>query len=366
MNILMYGTGNCSKQWSDIFEDSLVDILAYVDSDEQKKGLTFYGKKVITCAQIENYKFDYIMIASSFLEEIRKKILEETKVVEEQIVAFNDLRKIYKEFMLDYYKKKPEIVEADKELQEAIQYLKNADINKVTPFCYCFADTYVENAENIFYDHEKKLYYTLLAEKKMYLKKSMDRKKAAVYCKSIIMEQDERSPHRYLTEEFDVKAGSVIVDAGVAEGNFTLSVIDRIKKAYLFESDDEWIEALKATFEPYGNKVQIIKKILSNVDDKNCVTLDRYLSDEKIDFLKIDVEGMEKEVIEGSKNILNQENVQVAVCTYHKNNDDILIKQILEKKGYFTEYSKGYMFFFYDKEFIKHPYFRRAVIRGRK
>lgn len=47
----------------------------------------------------------------------------------------------------------------------------------------------------------------------------------------------------------------MIADIGSAEGNFSLSNIENVKKVYLFESDKEWIEALEATFRPWRDKV---------------------------------------------------------------------------------------------------------------
>lgn len=48
------------------------------------------------------------------------------------------------------------------------------------------------------------------------------KEKAETYYRYILLEQDEKSPHRYLTSEFDVSEGDVVVDVGVAEGNFLI------------------------------------------------------------------------------------------------------------------------------------------------
>src|ERR1035437_5448630 len=48
------------------------------------------------------------------------------------------------------------------------------------------------------------------------------------------MEQDPRSPHRYIGNGFNVDSGDVGVFIGASDGLFCLSLIDRLSKAYLF------------------------------------------------------------------------------------------------------------------------------------
>ena len=51
------------------------------------------------------------------------------------------------------------------------------------------------------------------------------------YTDNILGEQGKNSPHLYIRENVeDIKEGSVIVDAGVCEGNFALRYVDRAKK----------------------------------------------------------------------------------------------------------------------------------------
>lgn len=39
----------------------------------------------------------------------------------------------------------------------------------------------------------------------------------------------------YLDEDFQVEEGDVVLDVGVAEGNFSMEIIERASKIYLFE-----------------------------------------------------------------------------------------------------------------------------------
>lgn len=209
--------------------------------------------------------------------------------------------------------------------------------------------------------------YVLLDNKKLYYPRNMqiDDIKFNYYFVQII-EQHKESPHRYLNDEFNINDGDIVVDCGVAEGNFSLGIVEKVKHLYLFEADERWIEPLEATFEPWKEKVSIIKKYVSDRDDENSISLDNYFKNmEKPNFIKLDVEGYEKKVIEGSKDILQNNNIKIVACTYHYQEDYNLIKEQLEKINYKTSTNKGYMLFWgYDE--MEPPYFRRGVIRASK
>ncbi|MDR0737564.1 MAG: FkbM family methyltransferase, partial [Prevotellaceae bacterium] len=172
----------------------------------------------------------------------------------------------------------------------------------------------------------------------------------------------------YETAGFHVSESDVVVDAGVAEGNFALSVIEKVKKIYLFEMDKAWITALEATFAPWKEKVVIVNKYVSDVNEKNRITLDAFFGNEKIDFIKADIEGAEIQLLEGAKAILSRKTpLKAVLCTYHKHNDAEMLQQTLAEKGFRTEFSNGYMIFFYEMcDKFEPPYLRRGLIRAEK
>ena len=51
------------------------------------------------------------------------------------------------------------------------------------------------------------------------------------------------------------------------------------------------------------------------------VTLDSFFGSEKVDFIKMDIEGVELEAIEGAYQIIKQQSPTLAVCLYHKPED---------------------------------------------
>ena len=160
---------------------------------------------------------------------------------------------------------------------------------------------------------------------------------------------------------------SIIFDLGAAEGIFALNVIEKAKKIYIFESEKEWLLPLQKTFEPWKDKITIINKYASENDSESTIKLDAIAKDIEPNqniFLKLDVEGAEKQVLIGAKQLLNSDNqhVKAAICTYHYPQDyNNLTDLMVNDFNYNISTSKGYMCCFYggvpDSE-----YFRRTMI----
>ena len=252
--------------------------------------------------------------------------------------------------------------EVNEEQREVIEYLAK---NPVTIFPYPFHLNYSADKIEVFSDAELGMRYVIQDGKRLYFKKKWGEKRIKRAYSDLLREQDVNSPHRYLDGTFDVNAGDVIADIGAAEGNFSLSVIERVKKIYLFEYDREWAEALKATFAPWAEKVEIINKYLSSTDDDSNVRFDTfYKSHGDVNFMKIDVDGAESIVLDSCREVFKSgKPFMIALCTYHKNNDEKEFTAILKNSGFTVTPSRGYMIHYYDKK-MKAPYLRRGLIRA--
>ncbi len=129
------------------------------------------------------------------------------------------------------------------------------------------------------------------------------------------------------------------MDIGVAEGNFSLQVVDRVSRLYIIESDDGWIEALQETFRNDREKVTILKKFVTSVDGGKYATLDS-LIEEPVNFIKMDIEGNEWDALLGAERLIgSSENLRCAVCAYHGDFDEILIRDVLGKYGMETSHT---------------------------
>lgn len=186
----------------------------------------------------------------------------------------------------------------------------------------------------------------------------------AIMIRDLMMEQDTRSPHRYFSDRLHVREGDIFIDCGAAEGLITLGVIDKVKHAYLFESEKDWNNALVKTFHNENKKTAIINKYVSDCESTDNETLEKYIRryppGQRI-VIKMDIEGMEGVVL---KDILakcsDRDDLCFAVCTYHKPGDAEEFEHLFKSYGYKTEFSKGYMVFGHPREF------RKGIIRAWK
>jgi len=264
--------------------------------------------------------------------------------------------------ILSYYANLPEV--PSEELAVVLDYLKT---NPIEVFPYHFQNQYIADKIEVLDDPEKGLRYVMLDGKKLYFKKRWSKQRIQHSFNELTKEQDLQSPHRYLNEDFKIDEGEVLVDIGVAEGNFALGAVEKASRLILFETDKEWIEALNATFEPWKDKVLIVNKFVSDITNATNTTLDDFIGvDEKVTFLKIDVDGAESRLLKGSQRILSEQKpLKVAVCTYHKQNDEKDFTELLSQNGFQTSHSDGFMLFYYDKK-MQAPYLRRGLIRAIK
>lgn len=271
------------------------------------------------------------------------------------------LKKTLREKILKHFSSLPEN-EVNDEQREVLSYLEN---NPVKIFPYPFHDTYSAGKIEVIFDSEKEMRYVMQDGKRLYFKKRWGENRIKRAYSDLLREQDLNSPHRYITESFTVGKDDVVADIGAAEGNFSLSVIEKIKKVYLFEYDQEWTKALKATFAPWTEKVEIINKYVSDSDDESHIRLDTFYKNKKdLTFLKIDVDGAESIVLNSCNELFKTaESFKIALCTYHKNNDEIDFTIFLKEYGFSVTPSKGYMIHYYDKK-MKAPYLRRGLIRA--
>lgn len=258
----------------------------------------------------------------------------------------------------------------DQEIQEVIENIKEQ--NYVASYNYGFVKGHIGDLQKykkiINYDSSADMLFLDIDGKNMYFPKGYSENEVFVdYNFFDCLEQDEKSPHRYLDENFSIETGDVVIDAGTAEGGFSLEIIEKVKKLYLVECEHAWIEALEKTFEPWKEKVVIIEKMIGATNDETHLKIDSFVEEDAVNFIKMDVEGSEIDSLEGAQRILrNSTNIKCAICSYHRRNAERDIKIILEKNGFFTTTTKGYMFFKEDNDSWIDGELRRGVVRGIK
>lgn len=334
--IFIWGTGAVADWIISQYEIlEQYDIKGFIDNDIRKIGKPYKNYMVYSPEILKKEIPDKIVILSNFYFEIKKQIIKSFPYMEKIIE-----NKYYfiKEMIINRYKNSD-----DNEIKNILEYLKENDLDI---FNYEFKNQYKKLKINVEFDEKCGLFFVYHQNKKMYFARKYDTKdKVKEYYRSLLVEQDVNSPHRYLTHQFDVEEGDVVIDVGVAEGNFSLEIIEKASKVYLIETDDEWIEAIKETFKEYQEKVVIIKKFITSMSVGKYMTLDSLIN-EPINFIKMDIEGNEWDALLGAERIFEISNsLKCAICIYHHNFDEILVKDVMDRYGVSCSTTKGYMWY---------------------
>lgn len=185
-------------------------------------------------------------------------------------------------------------------------------------------------------DDKSKLLFDEIVEK---------RKKGFLDYTDIKEEGDEYFEHGFFTYSKE----EVFIDAGGYDGDtieeFVAFTQNSYKRIYSFEPDKSMAELLKAKLYKYDNKVKFYpyglysenvtlpfcndNHIYSShiVDDDTassyiqCVKLDEIVGEEKVTFIKMDIEGAEIPALHGAKNVILKNAPKLAICIYHKPKD---------------------------------------------
>lgn len=363
LKAVIWGTGQIAGQ---VLEQCGVmqryDVIGFIDNDREKQGNTFWGRPVFGPEALREKTVDIIFVFVDRYEEIIRQIRE--ILPESTNLPVENYKCFYKQSLLKRYENC-----GDEEIKAILTRIREKDLQV---FNYDFVDRYEDIKTDVEYDPHCGLYYVWHRGKKngrkLYFARHLNTsEKVERYYKSLLVEQDMQSPHRYVAEGFDVAEGDIVVDAGVAEGNFALDVIDRASKVYLIEVDEKWIEALEQTFREERDKIEIIPWYLTSMSEGQCATLDS-LIEEPVDFIKMDIEGNEWDALLGAEEtIRNSPNLRCAVCCYHADFDEILIRDVLGRYGLQCSVTPGYMWFpFPRRKSYVSTKLCRGIVRGVK
>ncbi len=168
------------------------------------------------------------------------------------------------------------------------------------------------------------------------------------------------APYCYKDETFDVtvKENDIIIDAGASVGEFCAYTAYKKAICYAFEPTEKRYNKLLKTAQLNPEYIIPVKKGLSD----NCggieitidinspsfvitqgggktelievITLDKYVEETKlqrIDFIKSDIEGAERNLLMGARNVLKEFAPKLSICTYHLPDDpEVLAKIIMD------------------------------------
>jgi len=179
---------------------------------------------------------------------------------------------------------------------------------------------------------------------------------------------------KYSYKEIGPCSGDIVVEVGANVGEFTTAVAKFAKCVIAFEPDPLVVACLKKNTDAYPNCIVVEQAVgdkvctigfyissmgadssaiePSNYSEKICVdvvTLDNYLEKlgiQQVDFLKIDAEGFEPEVLGGASNILRNTRKTAIDCGPERRGEYTLkqCKSILDQH-HFTVYQRRNMLF---------------------
>lgn len=360
MKFLLFGTGNIAQQIMKGIKnlEKYTEIVGVIDNDERKHGQKFYQYTVIGPEHIKDLSYDYICIllegryGDVYNQLVYGYHIESTKIVDRFFLL--------KEIMSEKYKDSE-----DKEIQDTIAFWKENELTFFNQF-----ESAPATYEKVFWDTENNMPFIMYEGKRLYYPRDYRGfciRNGDMYAVSYReMEQHIKSPHRYLTDKICIEDGDAVVDAGAREGDFALPYIEKISRLYLFECDMGWVKALEMTYQDYRDKVVIIPKMLSDKVDENSTTLSDILGGQKVDFIKMDIEGAEAGALSASEELLEDNDIKCAICSYHRKNDQDDIERILSRHGYHCSESEGYVVFVADPDIFIEADFRRGIVYAKK
>lgn len=171
----------------------------------------------------------------------------------------------------------------------------------------------------------------------------------------------------YENEQVQICENDIVLDCGANMGMFAAYAASKGAKVYCFEPNINIRYLLEETQQLYPHNVEIIPKALSNkigkeifcetgniganhlissvMNDKlpilnkyevDIITLDSFLLEKNIcpTFIKIDIEGSEGKMLEGSIKTISQFTPKVVIAAYHNQNDVFMIKNYFQQFNY--------------------------------
>jgi len=319
--IVMYGMGNGADKIISICERYGIEICDFFASDGFVRGHYFHGKRVLSYSEVkEKYGKDNVIILLSFATSLPDVLENIYKIADECELYAPDVpvcgtTLFCREFYEENKEKilKAEAILADERSREVyrsvIAYKLSGDISHIRNTHSCFSEVYKDilHAEN----------FESIADLGAYNGDTLrEIKPYAVRLKSAIAFEPDRRNHKKLCEYAENEDGFVIKALQNAAWNKTETLI--------FDGSGNRNSTLFS-----GDSLPVTKG--AKCIEVDATSLDDALAGNRVDYIKYDVEGSEREAIEGSQKTLENYSPALLVSLYHRSEDIFELPLLLHR-----------------------------------
>lgn len=334
--IVMYGMGNGADKILSICEDRGIKVSDFFASDGFVRGHLFHGKRVLSYSEAkEKYGAENMIVLLSFASSLPDVLANIYRIAEECELYAPDVPVCGTNlFDSKFYAKNEEKIKAveallaDEKSREVyrgvVDYKLSGDVKLLAKTHSDFSEVYSDilHAESFEYIADLGAYNgDTLREIKPY----------ATSIKSAVAFEPDRRNHKKLQAWADT------------EETFEI-------KAY---QNAAWDKAETLIFDGSGNRNSTlissdsmpVTKGAKIVEVEAC-SLDEVLSGARVDYIKYDVEGAEREAIDGSHKTIEQYYPALLVSLYHRSEDIFELPLLLHKRY------PDYKFYMRRREYI--------------
>jgi len=316
--VILYGASDCGKAYYDILTKKGIEIECFCDDDRIKQQKLFCGKKVMDSRYLCGG--DEPIIISSWGP---LKILRKLRTMDEKIAQRCIILDLYLwEDGLDYY----------------TYYKSNEDK--------------INQAYQLLYDEKSKKVFSNLLQYKINREPSL------------IQEiQDDVRLQYFDSDIMTFTNKEIFLDLGAYNGDTALSFISNVdeqyKKIIALEPDhDNYMMLLRNTkmfsdiechclgIDSASRKIHFradstwtSRVAQDGIDEIQTTSVDELLKDERVSFIKADIEGMETAMLIGAENTIRRDVPKLAIAAYHRKEDIFNLICMLH------EYSDKYIFY---------------------
>lgn len=309
--VLIFGTGNALQVNKSVLDEEKIIPAYFVDNNRNKIGESLWGIEIILPEMVITKCENPIVFICSrnpdmcleMKDQMSKLIGEENTFLLEELLLGR-----HKEEILEVYDSLADEFSKKTYEELIVARLMGSEINEeivVDNQYFCLKEFLKRNPSEIFVDCGA------------YVGDSIEcyiNRKAGVFGKIIAFEPNGKiydamaKRVKRLTEEWGLCDDKIVtVKAGCGS-----------KREQLFLDTEGEELSIKLGEEYKGECVEVC-------------TLDASLRNQRIDFIKADIEGMEIDLLNGAANIVKNEKPLLAICIYHKTSDIYKIPLLIRK-----------------------------------